>query len=74
MIWPWAERSEIVNIKYGENVLKDTDIPLLRKWKATMLKQPVCRELYINGEQLWNYFEPKLSNQEPNYDDVQAKM
>ncbi|CAH1104325.1 unnamed protein product [Psylliodes chrysocephalus] len=72
MIWPWAERAGSITCKLGKKLpLKDSDIPLLRKWRKSMLQHPVCKELYIDGERFWKIFVPsKITNEMPLYDEV----
>ncbi|CAH1104329.1 unnamed protein product [Psylliodes chrysocephalus] len=72
MIWPYAERSGCITCKLGRKLpLKDTDVPLLRKWRKSMLQHPVCKGLYIDGERFWKILRPwKITNEMPLFDEV----
>nr|APX61040.1 putative glutathione S-transferase omega class member 2 [Leptinotarsa decemlineata] len=71
MMWPWAERGECIYLKLGEKLpLEDNHIPLLRKWRKEMMKQPVCQELLITGDRFWKIAQCKLTGAEPAYDEV----
>uniref|UniRef100_A0A6P7FV64 Glutathione S-transferase omega-1-like n=1 Tax=Diabrotica virgifera virgifera TaxID=50390 RepID=A0A6P7FV64_DIAVI len=71
MIWPWAERAGCIGIKLQQKLpLKDSDIPLLRKWRKDMMNEPVCKELYISGERFWIIAKAKIDGVEPAYDEV----
>ncbi|CAH2006312.1 unnamed protein product [Acanthoscelides obtectus] len=45
LLWPWAERAGVIKLMRGKLPLKDTDIPLLRKWRKVMQGYPSCAEL-----------------------------
>ncbi|XP_072397718.1 pyrimidodiazepine synthase-like [Diabrotica undecimpunctata] len=71
MIWPWAERAGCIGIKLQERLpLKDSEIPLLRKWRKDMMNEPVCKELYISGERFWKVTKAKVAGEEPAYDEI----
>ncbi|CAG9761796.1 unnamed protein product [Ceutorhynchus assimilis] len=75
MLWPWGERASTIAIKYKEKLpLQDTQIPTLRKWRKTMLEDPVAAELYLGPEMFWKVAECKLKNTEPNYDLILNKI
>lgn len=70
MLWPWAERAQLVPIKLGQKLpIQDNQIPLLRKWRKTMMENPICSELYIPVEKFWEVVQYKLKDLEPPYDE-----
>nr|CAH7731289.1 unnamed protein product [Callosobruchus chinensis] len=69
LMWPWAERAGLITLTKGKLPLKDTDLPLLRKWRKTMQEYPVCVELMSPIEIHLKMYQAKLNNVEPNYDE-----
>lgn len=70
MLWPWAERGACVGLALRQKLpIQDNQIPLLRKWRKSMLEDPVCAELHIPAEKFWKIAEYKLKGQEPPYDE-----
>uniref|UniRef100_V5GSN4 Glutathione S-transferase omega-1 n=1 Tax=Anoplophora glabripennis TaxID=217634 RepID=V5GSN4_ANOGL len=71
MLWPWAEKTECIEIKQGTKLpVKDDQIPLLRKWRKTMRDYPIVKEIYTPPEVFWKVAECKLTGTEPKYDDL----
>ncbi|CAH1953380.1 unnamed protein product [Acanthoscelides obtectus] len=69
LIWPWAERAGLITLMKGKLPLKDTDIPLLRKWRKVMQGYPICAELISPIETHLKMYQAKMNNVEPNYDE-----
>lgn len=71
MLWPWAERAACVGIVLGHKLpIQDNQLPLLRKWRKSMLDDPVSSELHIPAEKFWKIAESKLKGKEPPYDEL----
>lgn len=50
MIWPWAERSELISLVFGEQPFLDSAFPKLRKWCKAMRTQKAVKETIISTE------------------------
>nr|UUV68067.1 glutathione S-transferase [Dendroctonus rhizophagus] len=70
-LWPWGERAGAMAIKLAAKLsLEDEQIPLLRKWRKSMLNDSVAAQLYHGPEIFWRVVQIKLKNVEPNFDSV----
>lgn len=70
MLWPWAERSPVIGFKLRQKLpFEDNHIPLLRKWRKSMMEDPACSELHIPAEKFWSIAQYKFKNEEPPYDE-----
>lgn len=71
MLWPWTELAGCVSITLGQKLpIQDNQLPLLRKWRKTMLDDPVCSELHIPIEKFAKIVECKKKGIEPPYDEL----
>lgn len=50
MIWPWAERAELVSLVYNEQPFPATAFPKLRKWCKAMRTQKAVKETLITPD------------------------
>nr|UUB32727.1 glutathione S-transferase GSTo2 [Dendroctonus valens] len=70
-LWPWGERAGAMAIKLAAKLyLEDEQIPLLRKWRKTMIHDSVAAQLFHGPEIFWRVVQITLKNIEPNYDSV----
>lgn len=71
VLWPWAERSECVNMSLKTTMpINVFNFPKLWHWKLDMLDDEAVKEAFVGPEKYWKIAEAKLTGAIPDYDNT----
>lgn len=70
MIWPWAERAELVSLVYNEQPFPETAFPRLKKWCEAMRTQNAVKETLISPDRHYKLTSSYKQGLTVDYDSV----
>lgn len=69
MIWPWAERAEVVDLVHEQKIpIPEDKIPRIKAWCQSMRKVDVIKATAASAQRYYNIMQPYLTGSKVDFD------